>query len=196
VILAPGPEEEIRTVNQIYSWFIDEGLNEHQIAHRLNASNISTDLERDWTRATVHQVLTNEKYIGNNLYNRVSFKLKRLRVVNPPDMWIRKVAAFEPIVPSDVFFPAQGIIRARARRLTDDQLIERLRSLFKDRGRLSSLLIDETEGMPSSSVYSLQFGGLIRAYKLVGFRLRIRRADSRIVLIAERLPGSIGRLFF
>lgn len=169
VILMPGPEEEVRTVNRIYGWFVEEGLNEHQIAHRLNAAMIRTDLGRHWTRATVHQVLTNEKYIGNNVYNRVSFKLKKLRVVNPPSMWIRKDGAFHPVVAPEVFFTAQGIIRARARRYTDDQLIDRLRVLFLDRGRLSSLLIDETEGMPSSSVYSLRFGGLVRAYKLVGF---------------------------
>lgn len=169
VILVPGPEEEIQTVNRIYAWFIDEGLNEQQIAERLNRVQILTDLGRTWTRATVHQVLTNEKYVGNNVYNRVSFKLKKMRVVNPPSMWIRKDGAFEAIVTPEVFFTAQGIIRARARRYTDDQLIERLRALFRDRGTLSSLMIDETEGMPSSSVYSIRFGGLIRAYKLVGF---------------------------
>lgn len=169
VILVPGPEEEVQTVNRMYAWFVDEGLNEQQIAQRLNAVQIFTDLGRTWTRATVHQVLTNEKYVGNNVYNRVSFKLKRMRVVNPPSMWIRKDGAFEPIVAPDIFFTAQGIIRARARRYTDEQLIERLRALFRDRGRLSSLLIDETEGMPSSSVYCMRFGGLIRAYQLVGF---------------------------
>lgn len=169
VILVPGPEEEVRTVSRIYRWFVDDGLNEQQIALRLNGMQINTDLERNWTRATVHQVLTNEKYIGNNVYNRVSFKLKKMRVRNPPGMWIRKDGAFEPIVAPDMFFTAQGIIRARSRRYTDEQLIDRLRALFRDRGKLTSLLIDETEGMPSSSVYSMRFGGLIHAYKLVGF---------------------------
>jgi len=169
VILVPGPDDEVQTVNRIYGWFVDEGLTEQQIAQRLNVDNVCTDLDRHWTRATVHQVLTNEKYIGNNVYNRVSFKLKKMRVVNPPSMWIRKDGAFPPIVAPELFFTAQGIIRARARRYTDEQLIDRLRALFRDRGRLSSLLIDETEGMPSSSVYSLRFGGLVRAYRLVGF---------------------------
>lgn len=169
VILMPGPDEEVQTINRIYGWFVDDGLTEQQIAQRLNLVNVCTDLGRDWTRATVHQVLTNEKYIGNNVYNRVSFKLKKTRVVNPPSMWIRKDGAFQPVVAPELFFTAQGIIRARARRYTDDQLIDRLRELFRNRGRLSSLLIDETEGMPSSSVYSLRFGGLIRAYRLVGF---------------------------
>lgn len=169
VILMPGPEDEVRTVNQIYRWFIDEGLVESEIAERLNATKLRTDLDRDWTRATVHQVLTNEKYVGNNVYNRISFKLKKHRVINTPDMWIKKEHAFEAIVASDVFFTAQGIIRARARRYTDDELIERLRQLYKTRGLLTSLIIDETDGMPSSSVYSLRFGGLIRAYQRVGF---------------------------
>ena len=38
---------------------------------------ILTDLGRQWTRGTVHQMLINEKYIGNNVWNRVSFKLKK-----------------------------------------------------------------------------------------------------------------------
>jgi len=99
VILMPGPDEEVRTVNLIYQWFIDEGLVESEIAERLNNKEIRTDLDRQWTRATVHELLTNEKYIGNNIYNRTSFKLKKLRVVNTPDMWIKKEGAFESIVP-------------------------------------------------------------------------------------------------
>ena len=58
----------------------------------------TTDLGRPWTRGTVHQVLTNEKYVGNNVWNRISFKLKKKRVRNTPEMWIRADGAFEPIV--------------------------------------------------------------------------------------------------
>src|SRR5207248_6447045 len=90
VILAPGPQQEIDIVNQIYRWFVNDGLVEAQIAGRLNGMRVRTDLGREWTRATVHQLLTNEKYVGSNVYNRVSFKLRKTRVVNPPDMWIRK----------------------------------------------------------------------------------------------------------
>ncbi len=78
VILMPGPEPEVETVNQIYRWFIDEGVPEFQIAARLNNQGVRTDLDRDWTRATVREVLSNEKYVGNNVYNRISFKLLRL----------------------------------------------------------------------------------------------------------------------
>jgi DNA invertase Pin-like site-specific DNA recombinase len=169
VILMPGPEEEIQMVNQIYRWFIDEGLTQSEIAGRLNGMKVRTDLDRAWTRATVHEVLINEKYIGNNIYNRTSFKLKKLRVVNTPDMWIKKEGAFDPIVPPDVFYTAQGIIRARSRRYTNEELIERLRTLYQNRGFLSGLVIDETEGMPAASIYAHRFGSLIRAYQMVGY---------------------------
>lgn len=169
VILMPGPQEEIAIVNDMFRWFIDEGLVESQIAGRLNGMKVKTDLDREWTRATVHQVLTNEKYVGSNVYNRISFKLKKLRVQNPPDMWIRKEGAFEPIVPPDIFYTAQGIIRARTRRFTDQELLDRLRGLYQHRGFLSGLVIDEAEGMPSTSAYIHRFGSLVRAYQLVGF---------------------------
>jgi len=169
VILMPGPDEEVRIVNDMYRWFVDDGLNAAEIASRLNRLGVRTDFDREWSRSTVHEVLTNEKYLGHNVYNRVSFKLKKLRVENPPDMWIRKEGAFEGIVRAEVFYTAQGIIRAAARRFSDEELIDRLRSLYEHRGFLSGLVINEADGMPSTSIYVHRFGSLIRAYKMVGY---------------------------
>lgn len=128
VILMPGPDPEIQIVNQIYRWFIDEGISESEIASRLNGKCILTDLGREWTRSTVREVLSNEKYIGNNVYNRISFKLKKHRVANTPDMWIKKEGAFEAIVSPEAFYTAQGIMRARAYRFSNEELIEKLRN--------------------------------------------------------------------
>lgn len=169
VILMPGPEDEVRNVERIYRWFVDEGILESEIAARLNGEKVLTDLGRGWTRGTVHEVLTNEKYIGNNVFNRISFKLKKKRVANPQEMWIRKEGAFEGIVSLDLFYKAQGLILARTRRFTNEELIERLRKLYQNRGFLSGLIINETEGMPSPSVYAHRFGSLIRAYQMVGY---------------------------
>ena len=168
VILMPGPDEEIAAVNQIYRWFVD-GLFETEIAVRLNTQGIQTGLGRAWTRGTVREVLSNEKYIGNNVYNRRSFKLKMIRVANRPEMWIRKDGAFEAIVSPELFYTAQGILRARAYRYTDEELIEKLDRLFQRHGYLSGMIIDEAEGMPSAAAYAHRFGGLIRAYRTVGF---------------------------
>jgi DNA invertase Pin-like site-specific DNA recombinase len=90
VILMPGTDNDVAIVNQMYHWFIDEGISPGEIAVRLNGMKVLTDIGRPWTRSTVTEVLTNEKYIGNNIYNRISYKLKQHRVINKPDMWIKK----------------------------------------------------------------------------------------------------------
>ncbi len=104
----------------------------------LNERGISTDLGRRWTRGTVHQILINEKYIGNNVWNRISFKLKRKRVRNSPDMWIRAEGAFEPIVDRTLFDAAQAIIqRAVAAAYPMMRCWQALQQLLQDRGYLS-----------------------------------------------------------
>ena len=169
VILVPGPAEEVENVRWIYRAFTEEGLQERQIMVLLNAHGVLTDLGRSWTRSTVHEVLTNEKYIGNNVFNRTSFKLKQRRIVNGPDNWIRADGVFEAVIEPQYFYTAQGIIRERGRKFSDEEMLEKLRKLHVQYGWLSGLIINETEDMPSSSVYSHRFGSLIRAYELVGY---------------------------
>lgn len=193
VVLVPGPQPEIEFVRKIYHWFTERGLSEIEIANQLNSLGVRTQLDRLWTRSTVHEVLTNEKYIGSNIYNRVSFKLKKLRVVNSPEMWIRKEEAFQPLVEPEVFYTARGIIRARSRRFTDTELVDRLKILYEKRGVLSGLIIDEAEGMPSSSVYEHRFGSLIRAYALVGFTPARDYSYIEINKVLRRLHPDIVR---
>ena len=169
VILVPGPEVEIQVVREIYERFIQGRSTEKEIATRLNGRGLVTDLGRPWTRGTVHQILTNPKYAGANVYNRRSFKLKRTRVVNPPEMWIRCDNAFTPIIPVEQFTQALAIIESRHTHLTDEELLERLRNLLSRIGELSGILIDEAEDMPSSALYQRRFGGLARAYTLIGY---------------------------
>ena len=169
VILVPGPDEEVENVRWMYRQFVDSGRLESEIAALLNERGIRTDLGRPWTRGTVHQVLTNEKYIGHNVYNRHSYKLKGTHKDNPKEEWVRADGAFEPIVDQSLFFTAQGMIRERNRRFSDDEMLDRLKRLLKKRGFLSGFVIDEADNMPSSGTYAARFGSLIRAYSLVGF---------------------------
>jgi DNA invertase Pin-like site-specific DNA recombinase len=168
VVLALGPDEEIETVKWIYRTFLDDGLTEREIAERLNARGLRTDLGRAWTRGTVHQILTNEKYVGNNVYHRTSFKLKRKHVLNPPDMWIRAKGVFPAIISTDDFLRVQEIIIARAKRFTDEEMLAKLRELLTQHGRLSGVIIDEREDLPSSAAFRHRFGSLVRAYQLIG----------------------------
>jgi len=169
VILVPGPELEVDAVRQIYELFVIHGKTEREIMAELNGRGVLGENERLWTPATVHQVLTNPKYIGANIYNRRSFKLKHRRVKNPMQMWIWRNDAFEPIVSVSLFEQASAIIESRHHHLSDQELLDKLRELLRARGQLSGILIDETDDMPSSSCYSSRFGSLTRAYSLIGW---------------------------
>ena len=169
VVYVPGPEAEQAVIRDIYRLFLDDGKPEREIASRLNAGGLRTDLGRPWTRSTVHQILTNEKYIGNNVYHRTSFKLKRKHVNNPPEMWIRAKRSFAAIIGVEDFLRAQEIILARAKRYTNEEMLEKLREILKNHGRLSGVLIDERDDMPSSAAFRNRFGSLVRAYQLIGY---------------------------
>ncbi|WP_184081709.1 recombinase family protein [Sphingobium subterraneum] len=193
VILVPGPPEERAAVERIFRSFVELGRNEREIATALNRDGIVTDLGRPWTRGTVHQILTNEKYVGNNVFNKVSFKLKERRVRNPPEEWVRAKGAFKPLVEQSLFERAGAIIAARSQRLSDDEMLALLQTLFGELGMLSGLVIDEQDGLPSSSAYRSRFGSLLRVYALVGYR---PRRDYRYVEINRALrrlyPAMVG----
>ncbi len=170
VILVPGPQSEIDVIQRIYYQFVYEQMNERAISESLNAEGFKTDWDRPWTRGTVHQVLTNEKYIGNNVYNKTSLKLKeRPQVRNSPEQWIRCDGAFQGIVSLDIFMKVREVIAQRSRRFDDADLLAMLRALLDRAGTLSGLLIDEQDNMPSSTTYAGRFGGLLRAYSLIGY---------------------------
>jgi DNA invertase Pin-like site-specific DNA recombinase len=170
VILVKGPDEETQVVRRVYEMFVGKGMREREIAEELNTQGIKTDLGRTWTRGTIRQLLTNEKYIGNNVYNRISFKLKKRRVKNGSEMWVRKNDAFEAIISQEVFYTAQGIIRERSRCYTDEEMLRCLKSLMEHHPTLSAGLIDAADNIPTSSSYRSRFGSLIRAYRLAGYQ--------------------------
>jgi DNA invertase Pin-like site-specific DNA recombinase len=195
VVLAAGPDIEVAVVREIYRRFVNDLVYERQIADDLNARGIAREAGQRWTRGTVHQMLINEKYIGNNVWNRVSFKLKKARIRNQPDMWLRAESVFPAIVDRHLFDAAQTIIRARSFRMSDIEMLDALRQMQESSGFLSGLIIDEAEGVPSSSAYRARFGSLLQAYQLVGFT---PRRDYRYIEINRGLralhPGVLAEI--
>lgn len=183
VILVPGPEEEREIVLWIYDQFIT-GATEIEIAKQLNVQGVQNHFGRPWSRGTVCEVLTNEKYIGNNLFNRTSGKMKSRAKPNPESEWVRKERAFEPIVDAALFWAVQHIYKERNRKFTNDYLLQCLRNLYASQGRLSALIIDEAESLPPSSLFRARFGGLLRAYTMIGYT---PERDYRYVVINQRL---------
>ena len=169
VILVPGPEEEVEIVRWMYNAFVNEEKSEGEIMKLLNERGILTDFQRPWTRGTVHEVLTNEKYLGHNVYHRTSCKLKQRHVENPPEKWIRADNAFVGIIDSALFLAAQSIILTRSHKWSDEEMLEKLRGILTQHGRISGILIDEADDLPSSSAFRNRFGSLVSAYRLIGY---------------------------
>lgn len=171
VILIPGPENEIKVVNSIFDQFNIEGKSEAIIAAELNRCNIVAENGGVWTKSKVNEILTNEKYIGNNVYNRRSFKLKQFYVNNPKEEWVRCDNAYEPIVSKEKFSLAQSIINSRKRMyFSDEDLLNKLKYLLREKGKLSGFIIDEDDTTPSSGAYRKRFGSLVRAYELIKYK--------------------------
>jgi hypothetical protein len=167
--------------------FVEDGKSEREIAGLLNEQGILSDFDRPWTRASIHQILTNEKYIGNNIFNRVSYKLKQHRVVNRPETWVRAEGAFPSIVDQALFDRARTIIDRRGNHYSDAELLALLQTVLEEEGSLSGLVIDERDNMPSSSLYRSRFGSLLRAYTLIGY---LPDRDYRFVEINRALRQS------
>ncbi|AGI33801.1 TPA: recombinase family protein [Mannheimia haemolytica] len=170
VILVAGPKEEQEIVRQIYHDFVYQHKTEQQIADSLNAQGIVTDRNTAWTKGVVHQILINEKYVGHNVWNkRSASKTREYKGKNPVEEWVRAENVFEAIVPQALFNAAQTIIHQRSARLSDDEMLEQLKLLLKEKGKLSGLIIDEAENCPSSSAYSSRFGSLLNTYTLINY---------------------------
>jgi DNA invertase Pin-like site-specific DNA recombinase len=172
VILVLGPDEEVRTVREIYDWVITDNLDFEAIARRLNGRGIANEFGRPWTRFMVQEIVTNPKYLGANVTNRRSNKLGGRYVRNPPEMWVRLDGAFPAIVDEATFQKTQDVLSARLARPSDGELLDGLQSLLKRTGSLTASVIRPQQGVRSSRVYCKRFGGLLGAYRRIGYQPR------------------------
>jgi DNA invertase Pin-like site-specific DNA recombinase len=181
VRLTPGPRKECRIVRGIFHLFTVDRKSEREIAEMLNYRGVLSESGRPWSRCCVHQILINPKYVGSNVYNRLSTKLHKGVVRNPVDALIRRDAAFTAVVPIAHYAQAQKVMQARRRRLIDDEMLEHLKWLLKRTGMLSAKVINEDKTTPSACTYQKHFTSLSRAYSLIGYKppWNYRKAPKR-----------------
>lgn len=194
VVLGLGPGDETLVVSAIYDWYLRLKLGDKCIAAMLNAAGALGEAGKPWTKNTVRSVLTNEKYAGHAVYNRKSSKLKRRTVKNPPEMWIRKDGAFPALVCNETFASAQAERRERRRRYSDGELLDILREVYAEHGKISAQLISNRAPAPTPQTFKYHFGTLANAYALAGLEapeafsyVESRRAlrEIRAALVAE-----------
>ena len=117
----------------------------------------------------MYNILTHPKYAGCHVFGRTSCKLFTPTVKLPKSEWISKPGAFEPIVDAETFAGAQKILGERTFNKSDEELLDRLRTLLTSERRLSLKLVHNSADVPSPTTYRNRFGSLRRAYELIGY---------------------------
>jgi Recombinase len=160
---------EAAIVKSIFHQLVVERKSDTEIARQLNRANIANHHERPWTDCMIHGLLKNENYVGNIVYNRTSHYLGQKKVNNPQHLWVRGVAAIDPIVDRSLFARAQKIMAERYVTIPEDQMLLRLRVTLHRKGRLDSSIINSAAGVSHASSYVKHFGSLRKAYALIGY---------------------------
>jgi DNA invertase Pin-like site-specific DNA recombinase len=199
VILVPGSPEEVQVVRDIYRMLIFDGVPIYAIARELNRKGVPYQGDSRWTHHTVAEVLTNPKYTGAHVYGRTTSRLYTPTVRLPKSDWVVSAGAFEPVVDYATFLEAQKILQSRTINKTDEELLDALKRLLAQKGRLSLKLVKESPDVPSPSTYRLRFGSLRHAYDLIGYGrpdqfgpIDLRR---RTQALREELVSRIAALF-
>lgn len=103
-----GPENEVSVVKKIFNLFAENKLTAGQIANILNESAIPSYYGNKWRAPSVKQILKNEAYIGNMVWNMFSYADKVVK--KPPDEWIRAENTHPGIVDKTTFYKIQNLL--------------------------------------------------------------------------------------
>lgn len=108
--------------------------------------------------------------MGDAVYGRTTHVLGSSRLISvPPERWIVKPAAFNPIVDSETFAAAQRVLHDRTFYQSDEEVLDRLRSLLKREGTLTAHRVDTSREVPAVRTFIERFGSMKRAYDLIGY---------------------------
>lgn len=169
MIVVAGPSEEVQTVRRIFQLFVRRRLSPNAIARKLNDEEVPGYQGRKWTQHSIRQVLADERHGGTQILGRERQYLGKSEA-RPEAEWLRIAGANEPIVPPRLFRDALRLRAARrCRQYSDDELLDGLRLVLAEKGKLSFNIIKHDPRTASPDVYKRRFGGLPSTYKLVGF---------------------------
>jgi DNA invertase Pin-like site-specific DNA recombinase len=168
VTLAPGPPDEIALVNRIYRLFVDSRMSRRGIARLLNAEGLATPRGKAWASPSITAILTDAKYVGDCVYNRMSVPMRGEPVHHPQGAWLRKTGAWPAIVDHATFDSAQAIIRARQAPFNRDHLLAVLAQVLAEQGALTEAIIAQTPRLPSMFKIRKHVGTLREVHAILG----------------------------
>jgi DNA invertase Pin-like site-specific DNA recombinase len=191
VILVPGPKEEIVIVQRIFHEYADESRSLTEIARRLNKEKIRFVHGGTWTTTTITHALERPQYTGTHVWGRTTAYLSGPVKKVPSERWAVCPNAFHPIISAELFERAQNRLANVTYRLCDEALLNRLKSVAAETGRLTSRIIQDSRLCPGADAYRRRFGGLMNVYALLGYN-----TSELLAQATARLRGMIVRRLF
>ena len=191
VILVPGPKKEVLVVQRIFREYADENRTLTEIARRLNKEQISFVQGGQWTTNTITHALERPQYMGTHVWGRTTAFLSGPAKKVSPEHWAVCPNAFRPIVDAELFERARKRLANVSYRLSNEQLLERLKLVTAESGKLTCKVIGESSLCPSVEVYRRRFGGLMNVYAMLGYD-----TSELIAQATARLRGMIVRRLF
>lgn len=177
-ILVHGPPQELAIVHDIYSMLLDQKYSINEIARTLNRRRIVNSTGRGWKPAAIREILTNPKYMGTAVYGRTARKLKSKSVRRPRSEWTICDGAFDAIVTADRFSEAQYRLHENARAYCEREMLDSLTAIWCRHERLNATLIGDDRFSPCVNTYKEHFGGLVPAYRKLGYFGRFQRGRA------------------
>ena len=108
-------KEEAKVVDQIFTWYTEEGYGAAKIANTLNERGYKTKRNCVWSQNAVCRILTNELYTGKiiNGKQEITDFLTGRRSEKDSDEWIVVEKPELRIIDDDIFEKAQDILHSR-----------------------------------------------------------------------------------
>ena len=204
VISVLGPAREVEVVRLIFQRYAIDHVLPFDIARELNLRRRKMSNGLPWTVDGIRGILRNEIYVGTYVFGRRLQNLGRPIWFDSED-WIR-VPVLQPVVPMTLFREANRRMHeiAEARMaLTNEEMIDRLRRLLEEKGRLSYSLLYDCPYTPHPANYTRRFGSLSAAYAKVGYDCPAnfktnadgqKITDEQLLEDLRRIFAGIGRI--
>ena len=191
VILVPGPKEEVAIVQRIFREYADENRSLTKIADGLNEDGIAFVQAGKWCASTITHALERPQYMGTHVWGRTTAYLSGPTKKAPAEHWAICSNAFRAIVSPELFERARKRLANVTYRLTNEELLDRLRSVFAENGKLTSKIIQASPLCPGADTYRKRFSGLMNVYALLGYN-----TSELLAQATARLRGMIVRRLF
>jgi hypothetical protein len=167
-----------------------------EIARDLNRKQVPFTAGGSWKPGTVKHILSHPKYIGTLIFNRTEKKLQSPQRRTDRSKWLVVPNAFEPLIDEGTFNAAQQILANLTRKKTTQQLLDDLRQLLAEKGKLSFDMMRQTPGIASRQTYLSRLGSIRTAYHLIGYQLPAAvEFRERLISVRNALVQDILRLF-